>query len=326
MTMRASHLLLLFALLAPAFAEDEKEERENKDEVPVALTPDKERAEKRTETLPEAEKKPSPAAQDSLAWAIDGYLMLDTRYRNADGENDVDVYLHAYADASKKAGDGKTWRVLFNGRLIWRATSRRDPTDFTYNFWDTYDGDVQVRLYETFFEGRGLSKGNIDIRVGRQFLDEGVYFHVDGARRRLPEGENAVHAARGHPGPPERHEHRRQLDGRLRLPRADREADAAAVLVLPRRRVLPGDQLAGRRSGAAAHGAARHAAPGRLLRPDGLAPLLTRTCRSSGASRCSTAAPTSCSSARAGSRRTASGPPSRSGTSSSRGSTTSRTT
>lgn len=153
--------------------------------VPVAAQEPEEaeaKAKARDDAPPAVEKKaPAQDPEKGLEWAIDGYLNLDFRYRNADGENDLDIYLHSYVDGYARK-DGVTWRGLFNGMFAWRASSRRQPTDFTYNYWDTFNGDLQLRLYEAYAEGTGLAKGRGAIRVGRQFIDEGTFFHVDGAR------------------------------------------------------------------------------------------------------------------------------------------------
>lgn len=168
----AGALLAIFFVANPAAAQDSADGADKS-----------EKAKAGDDAPPEVEKKaPVKDAEKGLEWAIDGYLNADFRYRNVDGENDLDIYLHTYVDAYSRNKDGVTWRGLFNGMFAWRVSSRRQPTDFTFNYWDTFNGSLQLRLYEAYAEGTGLAKGRGAIRVGRQFIDEGTYFHVDGAR------------------------------------------------------------------------------------------------------------------------------------------------
>jgi len=175
---------LLFLLICPVLAQDANDPAGSDDPPVVAGTEEeKEAAKAQDRALPEPEtKEPTQEAQDGLEWAIDGYLMADVRYRNASGENDLDFWLHSYVDGWKKTASGTTWAFRFNARLFWRVTSRRQPTDFTFNYWDTFSGALQARFYEVYAQARDLAKGRVDLTVGRMFLQEGVYFHIDGGR------------------------------------------------------------------------------------------------------------------------------------------------
>jgi len=169
--------LALFLCAGVCGAEEDETESSNKTVAVAGNT--EEKTSEPVEAVPNPERK---VDREALGWAIDGYLMLDTRYRNAAAENDLDIILHAYVDAHRTTDTGVTWRGLFNGRMIADLVGNQQPNDFLYSFWDTFDGSVQGRLYEAFAEGSGLGKGHWSFRVGRQFIDEGVYFHVDGAR------------------------------------------------------------------------------------------------------------------------------------------------
>jgi hypothetical protein len=164
-------LLLLLATFAtgqdqdPAAAADNGEQRE--------------RAEQQDRVVPKSEGYSKP---DALGWAIDGYLLADTRYRHVESEDDLDLYLHAYVDAIKRTDEDGAWRALFNGRAIWDIVGDSQPNDFLYEFWDTFNGDLQFRLYEASVQGLDLFDKKLNFIVGRQFLDEDTYFHVDGAR------------------------------------------------------------------------------------------------------------------------------------------------
>lgn len=132
------------------------------------------------EKPPEEEKvaaAPETDAQKQLKWAIDGYLYEDLRYRNAGGENDLDSYTHVFLDATRRAG--RPYHFRFNGRLNIDLAGDQKPNDLLRDFWDSYNGDAQFRLYEAYGD---VPHKSVLLRIGRQFLDEGNYFHVDGVR------------------------------------------------------------------------------------------------------------------------------------------------
>lgn len=116
-------------------------------------------------------------AEQHLKWAIEGYIFEDLRYRNAGGENDLDSYTHLFLDASRR--EGRAYHFRFNGRLNWDLAGNQAPNDLLRDFWDSYSGDAQFRLYEAYGD---IPLKSMLFRVGRQFLDEGNYFHVDGLR------------------------------------------------------------------------------------------------------------------------------------------------
>lgn len=130
---------------------------------------------------PPAEKKTAPDrqadAQQQRKWAIEGYVYEDLRYRNAGGENDLDSYTHLFVDASRR--EGRAYHFRFNGRLNWDLAGSQAPNDLLRDFWDSYSGSAQFRLYEAYGD---VPVKSMLFRIGRQFLDEGSYFHVDGLR------------------------------------------------------------------------------------------------------------------------------------------------
>ncbi|MHC4547639.1 MAG: hypothetical protein ACYTEZ_02595 [Planctomycetota bacterium] len=120
------------------------------------------------------------AAKQQRAWDIEGYIDEYLRYRNVSGDNDFYSFTQFYVDATR--GTGRPYHFRFNGRLIAELAGDQQPNDPLYGFWDTFDHDVQFRLYEAYFDVPQLAKGTLLVRAGRQFIDEGVYLQVDGLR------------------------------------------------------------------------------------------------------------------------------------------------
>jgi len=118
--------------------------------------------------------------KESLRCVIEGYLSQEARFRSAGGESDFDLYTHLDAQASR-AGT-HPMRARLNGRLVADAGGEQRPGDLLYDVWDRYEHDVQLRLYEGFGEVGGLLGGPLAVRGGRQFLEEGAWFHFDGVR------------------------------------------------------------------------------------------------------------------------------------------------
>ncbi|MHC4731295.1 MAG: hypothetical protein ACYS6Z_12010 [Planctomycetota bacterium] len=138
---------------------------------PEAVAGEKPPPEESSEPAGEAE------AKQQLKWAIEGYIYEDLRYRHAGGEDDLDSYTHVYLDATRRVG--RPYHFRFNGRLNADLAGSQAPNDLLRDFWDSYNGDVQFRLYEAYGD---VPHKTLLFRIGRQFLDEGNYFHVDGLR------------------------------------------------------------------------------------------------------------------------------------------------
>jgi len=167
----ASLGLLLLLLSAPALAAgDEKATSE-----PEAVAGETQPA------MPEKHTSPETSTQsDGLAWAVEGYLRQDVRYRHVNSEDDLDLYTLIYGDA-RRGGDVPI-HVRVNGRLVADAAGNQAPGDLLRDIWDSFGGDVQFRLYEAFAETSKLFGAPLSVRAGRQFLDEGLYIHFDGGR------------------------------------------------------------------------------------------------------------------------------------------------
>jgi len=70
----------------------------------------------------------------------------------------------------------------FYGRGVWTASGDPEPGDLLYGTWDTYDGQLQGRLYETYVRFERFLRDDSSLTLGRQFIDEGTYLQYDGAR------------------------------------------------------------------------------------------------------------------------------------------------
>jgi hypothetical protein len=158
--------VLALAVLVPVARAEEEEVS-----TPEAVAGEKPPPEESSEPAGEAE------AKQQLKWAIEGYIYEDLRYRHAGGEDDLDSYTHVYLDATRRVG--RPYHFRFNGRLNADLAGSQAPNDLLRDFWDSYNGDVQFRLYEAYGD---VPHKTLLFRIGRQFLDEGNYFHVDGLR------------------------------------------------------------------------------------------------------------------------------------------------
>jgi len=127
---------------------------------------------------------PRTASRDAadLEWEIEGYLTLWAESRWAGGDSSVNMFLDVLTDA-RRGGDVPL-HARVNGRLVWNLTDN-SSTDPLYDVWDTFDGAMQVRMYEAYFEAGKLADGLLNVRAGRQFLDEGIWLHYDGVRADL---------------------------------------------------------------------------------------------------------------------------------------------
>lgn len=123
---------------------------------------------------------PPPETAQDLEWAIEGYLQFHARLRTVGSETDVDLFVDVVADAIHRGRH--TFRARLNGRLVADVAGDQQPNDRLRDVWDAFDHDVQFRLYEGYGEIERLMDDLLTLRVGRQFIDEGVYLHFDGLR------------------------------------------------------------------------------------------------------------------------------------------------
>jgi len=169
------HLAVLFLLLACG----------------VLRAADDEELQPPSEALPPAAAQETPAPgepgqaakKDGLRWDIEGYLYEELEYTDASGEasdNDLDSVTNLLFDATH-LGE-QAWHIRFNGRLHADLVGDSAPDDPLRDFWDQFDGDAQMRLYEVFVDFPKLADGALTIRAGRQYIEEEVFLQFDGAR------------------------------------------------------------------------------------------------------------------------------------------------
>jgi len=116
---------------------------------------------------PEDEAGTAPTT-DPKETSVRGYIMGRTRSRWTDDEDDHDLYGVAAADV--ETGGEHPWRFHVMGRGSWdRDGVSSEPTFFDLE--DTYDGDVQGRLYRAYVDAP-LDRWLGLARFGRQILYE----------------------------------------------------------------------------------------------------------------------------------------------------------
>jgi hypothetical protein len=123
------------------------------------------------------------STEEDRAWAIDGYLRGSLRFRNADGENDGDLFADVLADFKQTRGKNP-WSFRYFGRIHWDFLGdQQDQSNaFLRDVYDSYDGAAQLKLYELFAQVGNLGKQGNTLRIGRQFIDDGIWMQFDGAR------------------------------------------------------------------------------------------------------------------------------------------------
>lgn len=131
---------------------------------------------------PEETLAPAPRAAEDLAWEIEGYLSLWGEFRWVDGESGTNLFLDVVTDA-RRGGDVPI-HARVNGRMIVNLGDA-ESGDWLYDTWDTFDSEVQVRMYEAYVEGERMADGLLGLRGGRMFLNEGIWLHFDGLRADL---------------------------------------------------------------------------------------------------------------------------------------------
>jgi len=129
-----------------------------------------------------------PADNQQLAWEVEGFLTGELRLRTADGDADLDLISQLAAVVT-----GKRLRARINARLNADLAGDQQSNELLFDTWDTFSGDVQVRTYEAYVAATKLFDGVGELIVGRQFVDEGTYFHFDGARLNLELDEVLKH-------------------------------------------------------------------------------------------------------------------------------------
>jgi hypothetical protein len=126
----------------------------------------------------------SPEAE--AGYQLDGYVKQWLSFRQSGSEDDLDSYTNLVADLVVP-GEIRI-RGHVNGRLIADLGGRQDADDLFHGYWDTRGGDVHARVYEVYVAAEGLAGGLLDATIGRQFLEEGIWFHFDGLRADLDLG------------------------------------------------------------------------------------------------------------------------------------------
>jgi hypothetical protein len=132
---------------------------------------------------PKALKSPEvpPGGDESdLGIEIDGYARQTFKWRASGSERDLDSYTDLVADVVVP-GD-LTIRGRLNGRLVTDLLENQEADDRLRDYWDSQDGDFHSRLYEAYVVVEDLMKGRATAWAGRQFIDEGNWFHFDGLR------------------------------------------------------------------------------------------------------------------------------------------------
>lgn len=110
---------------------------------------------------------------------VTGYVSGRSRSRWNDDEDDHDLYAVAHTEITT-AGENP-WKVQVTGRGSWDVDGASDDSTF-FDIEDTYDGDVQGRLYRASVDAP-LGHGVALARFGRQILWESpVTIHFDGIR------------------------------------------------------------------------------------------------------------------------------------------------
>lgn len=133
--------------------------------------------------------QPETATSDdaTVEWEIDGYLKERFRYRHVESENDLDLLSDLAADLTHHGEF--PFRLRFNGRLLWDIVGNQHEDDLLRDYWDSFNGELQGRIYEAYGQLDDLADGVLDIRLGRQFIEEGSWFHFDGIRLDADLGE-----------------------------------------------------------------------------------------------------------------------------------------
>jgi len=185
-----SRRLLLVLLLAAGWvtAQDEGGDGEKKPEESgatsapeTAAEPDSGMADHLPRPGDAAPAPPVDADQDhARTWEIEGYLSTRLRFESAAGDDVLRLFVDLNADAHHKGELPYTIRV--NGRAGWTVTDKPDPDSYVFGIWDTFGGRLNGVLYELFVSFPEVINKKSRITLGRQFIDEGVYLHFDGAR------------------------------------------------------------------------------------------------------------------------------------------------
>jgi hypothetical protein len=112
---------------------------------------------------------------------IDGYFRFRYRGRiDDDDESDHDLYQYLSLDIGDDTRPG--WSGAFNGRLVQDVDGRDDGGQFYVwdSIQDTYDSAVTGHIYHAYVNYRPNSCFLEQVRVGRQWLELGEVFLMDG--------------------------------------------------------------------------------------------------------------------------------------------------
>jgi len=175
MRCEAGWLLFLAAIVcglsAPARAADEEET------TPVETVTGEEQP-KAEETPPKAPVSEEEHAK-RLAWEVNGYVSEQLTYIVGGGNYNWDSYTDVFADGTWHGGD-RPLHFVFNGRLIGDYPGH--PDSAIPDYWSTFGDAFQFALYEAYVDIPNLTEADLSLRVGRQYLQEDVWFNFDGLR------------------------------------------------------------------------------------------------------------------------------------------------
>lgn len=185
MARTAAFLLLILVFAPPILAGDEDEKQPPAEPADIDAEPGEERpadanAEAEAEPADPLSKRPPVNEEErkkALKGEVEGYWNNMVRYQNAGGENKIGLISDLAADFIYKGGK-LPFRVRLNGRMV--AQSGSNPGDLLYNTWDTFSNNLNGRLYELYVQSE--SKGAVNGRLGRMFMEEGAWLQFDGGR------------------------------------------------------------------------------------------------------------------------------------------------
>lgn len=131
-------------------------------------------------SLPESGGQP-PARM--VRSAFRGTYRSDLRVRATGDDSDKDLY--QYLQLSWGDANAPGLSASFHGRLTADLDGRGDDGEFFVfdSITDTYDKRLNARLYHAFLDLRPAGRTAIErLRLGRQFVEGGDVFHLDGLR------------------------------------------------------------------------------------------------------------------------------------------------
>ncbi|MHC4224496.1 MAG: hypothetical protein ACYSUN_10945, partial [Planctomycetota bacterium] len=134
-------------------------------------------AEEQAKDEQEAKKQQDQA---DLKSEVDGYLNAWFRFRKVGSDQDNDFYGDLYINYTHR-GDNII-RARANARVYWDFGGNQQPNDPLRGFWDSFNSDVQARVFEAWVEWDRAKDDKLKVRVGRMYIEEGTYLQFDGAQ------------------------------------------------------------------------------------------------------------------------------------------------